>query len=484
MSDTDSLRGDGASVVGTVSSVNDDTHSLLSNATNPTVEAAGAPTDAGSEKSVPSDESAPSVVEQKVSRRRPGKATEIPLYERRNWLLHLHYVRKEYAICKALIQEILLESAGVCEYAMYVKALILREEGAIQESLDSFQQCVVINPTNPLNLKQVARSLFLLGRHKASLQVYQEALKVCPHDWEIFHNQGVCLMYTKEFEKAKEHLNAALQLSKHDITYKMLGKCCLLEHNIEEAVNTFKKAVDFSPENPELMTTLGLLYMQLNMNQKAFEMLGNALVYDPGNVKSILAAGAMIQDQGDFDVALTKYHRASTKIPESPQLWNNIGMCFFGKGKYVASISCLKRAIYLAPFEWTIMYNLGLVHITMQQYASAFHYLTAAITMKPRLAKLYMLLAIVLTHLDSHDNARQAYEQALKYNTTDPQISLNFAVFLCNIERHGEAAEQLMHYKKKVEAGDGEGKKLKLDEETRDVLEQLEAKLQAGVVYS
>lgn len=44
----------------------------------------------------------------------------------------------------------------------------------------------------------------------------------------------------------------------------------------------------------------------------------------------------MIQDEGDFDVALAKYRAAATQIPESPQLWNNIGMCFFGKKKYVA----------------------------------------------------------------------------------------------------------------------------------------------------
>ena len=31
-------------------------------------------------------------------------------------------------------------------------------------------------------------------------------------------------------------------------------------------------------------------------------------------------------------------------MPESPQLWNNIGMCFFGKKKHVAAVSCLKRA--------------------------------------------------------------------------------------------------------------------------------------------
>jgi len=35
------------------------------------------------------------------------------------------------------------------------------------------------------------------------------------------------------------------------------------------------------------------------------------------------------------------------------------GMCFFGKQRYVAAIACLKRALYLDPFEWIISYNLG-----------------------------------------------------------------------------------------------------------------------------
>ena len=60
------------------------------------------------------------------------------------------------------------------------------------------------------------------------------------------------------------------------------------------------------------------------------------MTYDPCNVKAILAAGSMMQHHGDFDVALTKYRVAAAETPESPPLWNNIGMCFFGKKKYVA----------------------------------------------------------------------------------------------------------------------------------------------------
>ena len=82
-----------------------------------------------------------------------------------------------------------------------------------------------------------------------------------------------------------------------------------------------------------------------------------------------------LQDHQDVDVALMKYRVAAVQTPTSPQLWNNIGagaeqncylfgslpvvgiitaafgccagMCFFGKQKHVAAISCLKRAAYL-----------------------------------------------------------------------------------------------------------------------------------------
>uniref|UniRef100_A0ACB8E575 Bardet-Biedl syndrome 4 protein n=1 Tax=Sphaerodactylus townsendi TaxID=933632 RepID=A0ACB8E575_9SAUR len=266
---------------------------------------------------------------------------ELPILEKRNWLIHLHYIRKDYDACKIAIKEQLQESHGMCEYAVYVQALIFRLEGKIQESLELFQTCAILSPQSTDNLKQVARSLFLLGKHKAAIEVYSDAAELNKKDWEIFHNLGVCYMYLRHFNKAKDQLNAALELSRHDLTYVTLGKIHLLEGNTEKAVEVYKKAVEFSPENTELLTTLGLLYLQLGIFQKAFEHLGNALMYDPSNYKAILAAGSMMQMHGDFDVALTKYRVVACAAPESPPLWNNIGMCFFGKKKYVAvGISC------------------------------------------------------------------------------------------------------------------------------------------------
>lgn len=95
--------------------------------------------------------------------------------ERQNWLVHMLYVRQEFDACLKVVEEALRESQGMSEYPIYIKALIKRQRGEIQESLQLFQAATCLNPRNVCNLKQVGRSLYLLGRHKAAIDVYDEA---------------------------------------------------------------------------------------------------------------------------------------------------------------------------------------------------------------------------------------------------------------------------------------------------------------------
>ena len=103
----------------------------------------------------------------------------------------------------------------------------------------------------------------------------------------------------------------------------------------------------WSPEDPDLLTTFGLLHLQLGNSPQAFEALGSALTFDPTHAPAVLAVGCMMQEHGDFDVALSKYRVASQKLPESPQLWNNIGMCNFGRKRYVAVSEVKKDGHYV-----------------------------------------------------------------------------------------------------------------------------------------
>eukprot|EP00742_Colponemidia_sp_Colp-10_P004412 GILJ01004709.1.p1 GENE.GILJ01004709.1~~GILJ01004709.1.p1 ORF type:complete len:470 (-),score=67.56 GILJ01004709.1:204-1574(-) len=367
--------------------------------------------------------------------------------EKRNWLIYTLFARQEFDECMKVIDDQLKETKGMCEYAIYVKALIERQRGKIQESLQLFQAATCLNPQNPLNLKQVGRSLYLLGRHRDAIAVYEESENISPDDWEIYHNRGLCLMYLRQYEEAIDSFKRANSIQRHDATFMQLGKVYTLQEKYREAIDVYLEALEFSPEHAELLATVGLLYLRLGENYQAFDYLGNSLTHDPKNPKTILAAGSIIQDHSDMDVALVKYRVAAVYTPNSAQLWNNVGMCFFGKQKYVAAIACLKRALYLDPFEWIIAYNLGLVHLSTEQYASAFHFFSGSINLKPDFASSYMYLAITLARLDDFDNASTAYEKAIEMER-DHLFHLNYSITLYNHNEMPRAKEQFLEFER------------------------------------
>eukprot|EP00118_Oscarella_pearsei_P004664 m.20296 g.20296 ORF g.20296 m.20296 type:complete len:145 (+) comp27994_c0_seq4:1369-1803(+) len=92
----------------------------------------------------------------------------------------------------------------------------------------------------------------------------------------------------------------------------------------------------------------------------------------------------------------------------------------------------------------------------MQQYASAFHFLSAALNLKPRNGQLFMLLAIALTHLDDFENARQAYEQAILLEPKNPTIHLNYCIGLHNAGDRVSAAKQHGLFERKFASDDSQ----------------------------
>ncbi len=112
--------------------------------------------------------------------------------------------------------------------------------------------------------------------------------------------------------------------------------------------------------------------------------------------------------------------------------------------RYIASIAYLKRALYIDPFDWIINYNLGLVHLSTGQYASAFHFMSSSINLKPEYPSSYMYLAVILSKLEDVENARAAYNKALSLKS-DYLFELNYALTLYTFDL---VEESLTHFRR------------------------------------
>uniref|UniRef100_A0A915PIT2 TPR_REGION domain-containing protein n=1 Tax=Setaria digitata TaxID=48799 RepID=A0A915PIT2_9BILA len=355
------------------------------------------------------------------------KKRELYGFDRRNFILHQHFIRRDFNACKALIKEMTDEYSEMCEYPFCIRGKIARIEGNFRESLIWFGKAQSVNPLNGVYLREIGCLHFLLGSHVKASEVFLDAIKLNENDW------------------AQECLLTAPTVSRRVEILTFLARLCEQRNDIKLAIEAQKKALELEPENLDIITNMGLLYARWQNDDQAFEAFGKALSYNPTHPQSILAAGSIIQTNGEHDVALTKYRIAAEKCEYNGPLWNNIGMCFFGKGK------CVAAANYLCPLEWKICYNLGIVHNAMEQYSSAYHFLSSAANLNTRSAVAYMALAVVLTNLDDTLNASKAYDRALQLDNGSAQIRLNCAIFKAKQNEFKKSAESLEAFYKATE---------------------------------
>lgn len=114
-------------------------------------------------------------------------------------------------------------------------------------------------------------------------------------------------MYLKELEPAKEQLVRALNYHKNDQSFLTLGKILLMQGDIMAAIDIYKQGVQTFPENPELCTALGLLYLQTGAHAAAFEQLGTAMAFEPNSTKAVLAAGSVAQVLFNMQIKVDYY---------------------------------------------------------------------------------------------------------------------------------------------------------------------------------
>uniref|UniRef100_A0A8W7M4A7 Bardet-Biedl syndrome 4 n=1 Tax=Anopheles arabiensis TaxID=7173 RepID=A0A8W7M4A7_ANOAR len=370
-----------------------------------------------------------------------------------NWLIHGLYTRKHFEQCKKLIDRQL----GICydkQYLYYMKGLILREENNSTEAVHCFQQAIALNKKEPENYKELAKTLYSMGKFRNALEVFLKAETLLERpDHEIYHHIGE--LYYKNFGQpkagvgeAKEYLKQAVTCGKHVESYKILAEIYIEEGDSIKAIEMIENCLQITQDDVSLMTQIGILYLKINEYQRAFEKLLDATATDSKHTSALLALGSILQSKNDIDGALNKYKRISNLTDESSEVWSNIGLCFFKKQKFIAAISCLRKATWVSPLNFNALYNLGLVLVTAQQYVSAFQTLAAAISLRPEHAECYMLLGTCLRHLNDPGNAYLSLEKStmLPDAVKNPLIYLNFALYCYEVGKSDQSVLYLSNF--------------------------------------
>lgn len=174
-------------------------------------------------------------------------------------------------------------------------------------------------------------------------------------------------------QKAEQLFNKVLTINpKAELSYRELTRYFIKSSRTTDAIHTLRSGYEKCPESLEIGTSYGLILCESGNFELAEQILTPMVDMDPENLRATLAAGVCSQlnfkkskKRGSGELLQVKdlnkqqffkfYKQIYKYAPESPALWNNIGLAVMNADAW-ASLFCLKRANYRA-FWWKVFFK-------------------------------------------------------------------------------------------------------------------------------
>lgn len=199
-----------------------------------------------------------------------------------------------------------------------------------------------------------------------------------PHEHDIHALYSRYLIVTKDYAKAAEQTERALDLDPADEEgWEMLTSLYLQENKLDEAKAAIKRSFRYYPENGRQYLVLGSIYDQQGEREKAPKEYERALeLIDSTDTKTISriygAMGDNLYARQLLDSAFTAYQKALLYDPENYLALNNCAYYLACEGRDLDdALSMVETAIKAEPDNPTTLDTYAWVLFKRKDYAKA-----------------------------------------------------------------------------------------------------------------
>ena len=209
----------------------------------------------------------------------------------------------------------------------------LYDLGSYDEAIAHYQTAIRINPSLIDAYTQCGIIYHKLMRCDLALQYLNQALNLNNNNTKTLHELGITYAEIKDYSKALEYVSRAVRLAPNNMEFNLsLAKILeasdrvyeadiqyhhtcstfpnyldaflaygeLLNKNryFDEALECFQHACQLSPEKPEILDSLGNIYLGFANVDMAINQFSQALVKEPNRLSSLIGLEQAYQESG------------------------------------------------------------------------------------------------------------------------------------------------------------------------------------------
>ena len=242
-----------------------------------------------------------------------------------------------------------------CLFIIFCLFLTHRQIRCWRNSVELFEQAIVVSPRNAAAHDMLGAVLSGKGRPDEAIEHYRQAARIKPGNVEFQYHLGRELVEAGRFGEAESHLSEALkQMPDSAILHNSLGAALGQAGKVADAINEFDRAIQIRPDYPKPYFNLGKFELQLGHDESALTNFSKAVQLDPDwpealdNLALLLATGAQPKLQKPAEAVKLSLHANEITHNQSPVFLKTLARAYAAEGDFSNAISTADLAMKIA----------------------------------------------------------------------------------------------------------------------------------------
>ncbi len=188
---------------------------------------------------------------------------------------------------------------------------------------------------------------------------------------------------------------------------------------LDRAIDSYNKALEFDPDYRYACFNLGLIYTEKGEIEKAIEAYERAVEIDPKYHLVFYNLAFIYRGRDELDRAINSFKRVLEINPEHFYSWFNLGEVYDEMGELDQAIDSYKKALEIKPNYHFALHNLGIAYKKKGELEKAIEVIKHSLEFYPEDHHAWNNLGMAYEKQGSFDKAIECYKRALEINKED-----------------------------------------------------------------
>jgi putative PEP-CTERM system TPR-repeat lipoprotein len=292
--------------------------------------------------------------------------------------------------------------------------------GEYKRVLDEIQPDSQASRSSLARIQQLrADALLRLGKLEDACSLFQQSLETDKNNSATYWGMAQCAISEHDMAKAKEWLNAALEVDPGNVkTWILLGDFERHNSNAQGAESAYTQALKLSPNSEVALASRALTRFSQSQNAQAQEDLNKLQSLAPSSAITQFLQAVSLYHSGKLNESLDMLMQAQRLQPSNPPALRLLGIVHYRLGNFEQASQHLTRYLQQAPGDLDARKLLASAHIQLNQPERALELLLPALASGTPDSQLLALASAA--HLRDHDltESTRLLQQAI---TLEPQ---------------------------------------------------------------